>query len=502
MLAWVAEHGLGEQARSLALQVPDPAQRRPTGDPYGLGRREYIDRRGRLVRALEEAEVENARPALTYVPNIGTYDFRFDGHFLRLTRPGALPAKTEGKSTENSMNSIPFDSTMEQPLMISCWSLTGTLKPIKSFLDYVDASSAPTKACMTTVYRESREDKGYWDHGISRPSRTLESVSMEADKKDAIARDVARYLSPATRIWYANRGYPYKRGYLLYGPPGTGKTSFSVALAGHFKLGIYIISLSDKTLTDNRLERLFDSLPNKCIVLLEDIDACGLERMSMKKEKRSRKNKRYQSPHDLVNPPVTLSGLLNVLDGPCSKDGRVVCMTSNMPDNLDAALVRPGRIDHKILFGYCSKEVCAELFRHVFTKTPEEMVEGEVSDEYDVNALAESFAREVPEDKLSPAEVQGFLMIHRDEPLKALADAGAWALETVEAKATGANVAAFKNEIEKVGNDRPSGKDANFDIHAESHTSSSDSESEGEDITDEDTPPSSYESVTDAAKNS
>ena len=70
VLAWVAEHGLGEQARSLALQVPDPAQRRPTGDPYGLGRREYINRRGRLVRALEEAEVENARPTFA---SMGTF---------------------------------------------------------------------------------------------------------------------------------------------------------------------------------------------------------------------------------------------------------------------------------------------------------------------------------------------------------------------------------------------------------------------------------------------
>lgn len=42
----------------------------------------------------------------------------------------------------------------------------------------------------------------------------------------------------ASRDWYAERGLPYRRGYLLYGPPGCGKSSFIFALAGHLGLNI------------------------------------------------------------------------------------------------------------------------------------------------------------------------------------------------------------------------------------------------------------------------
>ena len=83
---------------------------------------------------------------------------------------------------------------------------------------------------------------------------------------------------PATARWYANRGIPYRRGYLFHGPPGTGKTSLAFALAGFFGLHIYAVSLLDSTLTEEELGTLFKDLPPRCIVLLEDIDVAGLAR--------------------------------------------------------------------------------------------------------------------------------------------------------------------------------------------------------------------------------
>lgn len=146
------------------------------------------------------------------------------------------------------------------------------------------------------------------------------------------------------------------------------------------------------------------------------------------------------------NTGVTLSGLLNVLDGINAVEGRIVIMTSNSPDSLDPALIRPGRVDYKVLFGYASKEVAGKLFRHVFIKSPEELVEGEKLTEADIPALAEKFAEIVPANELTPAELQGYLLIHRGDPAEAIEGATEWVRETLKTKAQGTNVASFTNE--------------------------------------------------------
>lgn len=128
--------------------------------------------------------------------------------------------------------------------------------------------------------------------------------------------------------------------------------------------------MSDEGMTDQRLEILFALLPSRCFVLLESVDSAGLEREFTSAERKARylksndgegsKHKGSKTFVKAKKSKLTLSGLLNRLDGPTSKDGRIVCMTSNAPDSLDPALVRPGRCDHKVLFGYASEEICVD----------------------------------------------------------------------------------------------------------------------------------------------
>lgn len=73
-------------------------------------------------------------------------------------------------------------------------------------------------------------------------------------------------------------GIPYRRGYLLYGPPGSGKTSFIQALAGELEYNICILNLSERGLTNDRLNHLLTNLPERSIMLLEDIDAAFAKR--------------------------------------------------------------------------------------------------------------------------------------------------------------------------------------------------------------------------------
>ena len=63
---------------------------------------------------------------------------------------------------------------------------------------------------------------------------------------------------------------------------------------------------------------------------------------------------------------LTLSGLLNVLNGVVDTPGRIVIMTTSHPEQLASALIRPGWIDKKILFGYMSPEDAIEMMEHYF----------------------------------------------------------------------------------------------------------------------------------------
>jgi chaperone BCS1 len=91
-----------------------------------------------------------------------------------------------------------------------------------------------------------------------------------------IHNDVQEFID--SEKWYVQRGIPYRRGYLLYGPPGTGKSSFISALAGHFGYSICMLSLSERTLDDDRLNYLLNNAPPNCFLLLEDVDAAFVSR--------------------------------------------------------------------------------------------------------------------------------------------------------------------------------------------------------------------------------
>lgn len=128
---------------------------------------------------------------------------------------------------------------------------------------------------------------------------------------------------------------PYRRGYLLSGPPGTGKSSIVLALASHLGRSVYALNLASVT-EDATLMEAFAEVPAGAILLVEDIDAMRISKS------RVEANKPGEPPSVGL---TTLSGLLNAIDGVAAPEGRLLVMTSNHPEQLDAALIRPGRVD-------------------------------------------------------------------------------------------------------------------------------------------------------------
>jgi chaperone BCS1 len=418
VLAWLASQKTGKNPRALTLA---------TRDEYDSD---------------DEDDVYPNKEALKFIPSFGQTRFTYAGHRMTLVRSERTGMVQDGKFVKLAEGST--DPTKPQNFTVTCFPTLRGTAPIQEFLNHVRGFSKPKGGpAMTAILRPvTRASNRFgWAHTYRR-TRAIEGVVMEAATKVALIADIEYYLSQQCKAFYENRGIPYRRGYLLYGPPGTGKTSFAVAMAGYFKLPIYVFSLSDTELTDAQLTALFDDLTTRCVLLLEDVDSAGLNRetMSIKDGKK------------VVKKGVTLSGLLNCLDGPCSVDGRLLCMTSNAPDSLDPALVRPGRCDQKILFGYTCPEVSAEMFKQIYIKSPAELYAGEIDHAAvnDLPELANLFATSIPVGaQITPAECQAYLLANRVNPLAAANGAAAWAAEVIENKLRGANVAKFANEINK-----------------------------------------------------
>jgi chaperone BCS1 len=234
------------------------------------------------------------------------------------------------------------------------------------------------------------------EFGNPRKRRPLQSVILDEQKAERILADIREFIGSAA--WYSERGVPYRRGYLLHGPPGCGKTSFITALAGQLEYSICVLNLSERGLTDDRLNFLMTKIPAQSIVLLEDIDAAFVSRQQTAEVK---------SAYDGLN-SVTFSGLLNMLDGVASTEARILFMTTNHVDRLDPALVRPGRVDLKEHVGYATKQQLIRAFARFYPQAATEM-SVEFADR--TSACSQT---------VSMAQVQGYFLLFKDEPDQAL----------------------------------------------------------------------------------
>jgi mitochondrial chaperone BCS1 len=227
---------------------------------------------------------------------------------------------------------------------------------------------------------------------------------------------------------------------------------------------------------------LFDELPEKCLVLLEDIDSAGISNRSKPIPAASKSSISYshasytddlcsyngsnselgdgeesadtaeqmqrEARHEVAprstsgGSRVSLSGLLNAPDGVASHEGRILIITTNHLDQLDGALLRLGRIDVRVRFELASRVQIENLFIQMYSRTDPDLNSSSLSsrthdrkskrsldrlyDQSKITDMARQFSAQIPNSTFSIAEIQGFLMTRKKESEEAIAQVSRW----------------------------------------------------------------------------
>lgn len=314
-------------------------------------------------------------PEWTLVPAAGTHWAIFQGAILKIS----VDDGTSG-APDNAANSKNLSYVIETIRI----TILGRNRSAVSALICEAGAMIKAEDYRVRVYTS---DGRYWNRSMRKMPRPLASVVTANDVGQRVLDDMRLFLD--AREWYAQRGIPWRRGYSFDGPPGTGKSSLAMALASELKCGIYAIGLGT-TLTDTDVAVLLSSVPERAIVLIEDIDTFAVAQSRVVQGVNGKDDKGM----------LTLSGLLNALDGVAASEGRILIITTNHPDRLDAALNRAGRVDMAVHLGNFRPPESLKLWKLFFgTDHPME---------------AEFFAT-VPVN-MQPAALQGILMRHAKEP--------------------------------------------------------------------------------------
>lgn len=222
---------------------------------------------------------------------------------------------------------------------------------------------------------------GSFSGNSDNPERPLSTVVLKKNQLENIVDELSTFIESEDK--YNGLGVPYHHGILLSGPPGTGKSSTAKVVASHLGLDTYYIPLS--SVNDNEtFNELITEIKPRSVLLLEDIDTVTAAKSRKKKGEKG----------------VTMEALLNVLDGVLSPHGVITIATTNHVENLDPAIIRPGRIDTIHTVDYLDNDQLERLCKKF------------ISDESlifpDITGL-----------KISPADVIDKVKKHIDEPEEA-----------------------------------------------------------------------------------
>lgn len=292
--------------------------------------------------------------SLDSCPAVGT-TFRFQDQFINLSLTKIN--KNNNSYSSGQIVEMRFSSRIEDTIT----KFIDTA--VDSYNRHLDTLASKVQMTERYVYVNSGDT---W--AITNPiiPKTFDNVFLDDTVHRQIITDLDTFL--ASEEFYRKAGAPYKRSYLLHGPPGTGKSSTYYAAANHTKRHLYKMSLADVT-TDNQFKTLIKSIPAGSILAIDDVDripaTCGAPAtIEHEKEKDAGK---VVTVHR-AKCTVGLSTFLEVFDGYDYLNKCIIFFTSNFPEKLDPAFVRPGRADLSIEIQLPTQKTIRKIVQYYFPK--------------------------------------------------------------------------------------------------------------------------------------
>lgn len=183
-------------------------------------------------------------------------------------------------------------------------------------------------------------------------NKTFDNIFLNNNIKEKIKEDIDKFNT--SKELYASLGLKYKRTYLLHGSAGGGKSSIATAIANYCRRDILTINMS-KDMTDSTLISLIARRPIRSIILFEDID-CLFDNLNRNDENKDEKSSLTK---------ISLSCILNILDGSYTPNDTIFVITTNFIDKLDPALKRDGRINMMVKIALPNKETKREYVNYI-----------------------------------------------------------------------------------------------------------------------------------------
>ncbi|KAH9913547.1 P-loop containing nucleoside triphosphate hydrolase protein [Epithele typhae] len=347
------QYWLSKNQRFLNARMLDVSTRNVPGmeAPVMLGLMDPYQERGR-----------NKSRTPAFFPSVGTtYTLFYKCRYMTVSR--------------SRLNESPWQVGGSSKLHIRMLALSH--EPLRELFHEAKKLYLASRQHRISIYTS---DGDFWRLMSTQPKRSIDSIFLDENTKEELLEDAEDFLCQDTKDWYTRIGIPRRRGYLLHGAPGSGKTSLVHAAASELELDIYLLPLTRYGMDDSLLMQSILQLPEHCIVLIEDIDAIFHHGMRRDIDDPEQLAAALAAGHALPPPPpasahsaqqqpasrVSLSGLLNVLDGIGAQEGRIVFATTNDFHALDVALRRAGRFDKHIEFTLASEHQAAELFKRFY----------------------------------------------------------------------------------------------------------------------------------------